>query len=354
MLVRRESRTGANDLNTVYRPCTVGEMLGNSTNVNMIRKGLDERTLPHTLLFTGDPGCGKTTAARIIALGLNCEHGDSPTPEPCLECISCKSILNQNSMDVTEINVAQTGGKDHVDKIVRDLPSAPFGVRYKVVIFDEAHRLTDAAQKLLLKVIEDGFSHVYFIFCTNKPEKLRMAGDTAFIDRCPALHFGRISGQLLLNMLENVAQFEGMEYKNDVLGYIAKEARGVPRNALVWLKQVSDEGSWTIEVAREITGSTLGEDDPNIIEISKALIKGSFKNATTVYDKVKKKSQAESVRLGVVSYLVGCLKRAKSYSEADKFSAALDVLTQPIYEQGKPGDWKFYHMMYKTARLLKK
>ena len=62
MLVKRPTRTGANDLNTVYRPCTVDEMLGNPTNVNMIRKGLDMLTLPHTLLFTGDPGCGKTTA----------------------------------------------------------------------------------------------------------------------------------------------------------------------------------------------------------------------------------------------------------------------------------------------------
>jgi len=354
MLVRRDSRTGANDLNTVYRPCTVDEMLGNPTHVNMIRIGLDNNTLPHTLLFTGDPGCGKTSAARIIALGLNCELGDSPTAQPCLECISCKSILNQNSIDVVEVNVAQTGGKDHVDKIVRDLPSAPFGTRYKVVIFDEAHRLTDAAQKLLLKVIEDGFTHVYFIFCTNRPEKLRMAGDTAFIDRCNIMHFGRISGQLIFNMLENVAQFEGMDYQNEQLEYIAKEARGVPRSALMWLKQAADEGTWTPEAVKEIIGITLDGDDPNIIEISKALLKGSFKNATKVYDKIKNKHQAESVRLGAVSYLVGCLKRAKSYPEADKFSAALDVLTQPIYEQGKPGDWKFYHMMYKASRLLKK
>jgi len=155
-------------------------------------------------------------------------------------------------------------------------------------------------------------------------------------------------------MLENVAQFEGMNYENEILEYIAKEARGVPRDALVWLKKVADDGTWLIEVAEEITGSALGEDDPNIIEISRALIRGSFKNATKVYDKVKKKSQAESVRLGAVSYFVGCLKRAKSYPEADKFSAALDVLTQPIYEQGKPGDWKFYHMMYKAAKLLRK
>jgi len=253
-------------------------------------------------------------------------------------------------MDVMEINVGQSGGKDAVDKVARDLSSAPFGVRYKVIIFDEAHKLTPAAQDLLLKIIEDGYGHVYFIFATNRPEKLT----DAFISRCSVMHFGRISGQLIFNMLENVAQFEGMAYKDEVLEYIAKEARGVPRNALVWLKKVSDDETWTLAAAKEIAGLALDGEDPKIIEISKALLRGSFKNASAIYDKIKNKSQAESVRLGAVSYLVGCLKRAKSYPEADKFSAALDVLTQPIYEQGKPGDWKFYHMMYKTARLLKK
>jgi len=350
MLVRRDSRTGANDLNTVYRPCTVDEMLGNKTNVNIIKKGLNNNNLSHTLLFTGDSGCGKTTAARIIALALNCEANDAPTAQPCLECISCQSILNLNSMDVMEINVGQSGGKDAVDKVARDLPSAPFGVRYKVIIFDEAHKLTSAAQDLLLKIIEDGYKHVYFIFCTNKPEKLT----DAFIGRCSVMHFGRISGQLIFNMLENVAQFEGMEYKNEVLEYTAKEARGVPRNALVWLKKIADEGTWELDVAKEITGTLLDGDNPNIIEISKALLRGSFKNATKIYDKIKNKNQAESVRLATVSYLVGCLKRAKSYPEADKFSSALDVLTQPIYEQGKPGDWKFYHMMYKASKALRK
>jgi DNA polymerase-3 subunit gamma/tau len=330
----------------------VDEMLGNPTNVNMLRKGLDEKTLPHTLLFTGDPGCGKTTAARIIALGLNCESQDKPTSKPCLECSSCRAILNQNSPDVFEVNVAQTGGKDHVDNIVKDLPSAPFSMRFKVIVFDEAHRLTDAAQKLLLKVIEDGFSHVYFIFCTNRPEKLRMAGDTAFIDRCNIMHFGRISIELTAEMLVNVAVFEGMSYNQEVIDYIAEESRGVPRVALMWLKQVEDEGTWEMEAAKTIAGIAMDADDPQIVEISKALIKGSFKNASQVYDKVKNKSQAESVRLAVVSYLVGCLKRARSYGDADRFSTALDILLDPIYEQGKPGDYKMYNYLYKAARAL--
>ena len=350
MLVRRDSRTGANDLNTVYRPCTAGEMLGNRINVNIIKKSLDNNNLHHSLLFTGDPGCGKTTAARIIALGLNCEQSNGPTSQPCLDCISCKSILNHNSMDIVEINVGQSGGKDAVDSVARDLPSSPFSARYKVVIFDEAHKLTPAAQDLLLKIIEDGYHHVYFIFATNKPEKLT----DAFIGRCNVMHFGRISQNLIRKMLQNVAEFEAMQFNPEVLDYMAEESRGVPRNALVWLKQVEDDGTWTMDAVKEIIGIMLDETDPKIVEISKALIKGSFKDAVKIYDKIRNKNQAESVRLSITFYLGGCLKRARSYPDADRFSAAMDIMTQPIYEQGRPGDYKLYNYLYKAAKVLKK
>ena len=349
MLVRRESSTGANDLHTIYRPCTVDEMLGNQTNMNIIRKGLLDGSLSHTFLFTGDAGCGKTTAARIIAWGLNCESHDAATTEPCIECPSCRSILNQNNMDVHEVNVGRTGGKDDVESIVKDLPMAPFMSKKKVIIMDEAHKLTPAAQDLLLKVIEDGYKHVYFIFCTNHPEKLT----DAFISRCHVMHFSRISTDLISGLLQNVAEFEAMDYNPEVLGYIAEESRGVSRDALVWLKQVNDEGSWALEVAKEIAFGVLDADDPKIIEISRVLIKGSFKEAFKIYDKIKSKTQAESVRLGIMSYLAGCLKRGKSYTECDKFSEALKNISTPIYEKGRAGDYTLYNYLYIVSKTLR-
>jgi DNA polymerase-3 subunit gamma/tau len=331
----------------------VDEILGNSTNVNIIKKGLDKGTLSHTLLFTGDPGCGKTTAARIIALGLNCKKSDHTTSDPCLECDSCESILNYSSLDVIEINVAQTGGKDYVNKIIEDLPSAAFSSRFKVIIFDEAHELTTAAKKLLLKTMENGFHHVFFIFCTNHPEKLVINRDTTFLDRCYTMNFNHITKKLILDLLMNVAEFEGMAYTNEVINYIAEDAKGVPRVALNRLEQVNDEGSWSLDVAKEIILSCSDTDDPNVIEIAKAIVKGSFKSAFKIYDEVKDNKQPESIRITIMSYLVGCLKRAKDYSSGDKFSAAIDVISQPIYESGKAGDYKLYNYLYKAAKIIR-
>lgn len=349
MLIKRSSRTGANDLHTAYRPRTVDEFLGNKSNMNTIRAGLDSGTLSHTMLFIGDAGCGKTTAARVIALGLNCLSSQVSTSKPCLQCLSCESILNNNDLDVTEVNVGADSGKDAIGEIVKDLPQAPFNSRYKILIFDEAHKLSHSAQALLLKVIEEGYSHVYFIFCTNEPEKL----SEAFMTRCFVMNFNRISTELMLSMLKNVAEHEAISStaipnRDKILEHIAAECRGVPRVALVWLKQISDEGSWTIETAKEITGILFDEDDANIVDISRAILNNSFKDAVTVVEKIKNKEQAESVRIGITAYFVGCLKRAKSYPDGIMFSRMLDVFTVPIYEKGTPAYYRLYNYIFKA------
>lgn len=351
MIIRRESKTGSNDLNVVYRPCTIGEMLGNETNKKLIRNALDNNKVHHTQLFTGAAGCGKTTVAKIIALGLNCEEGVSS--KPCLQCESCVSILDGSNIDVKEINVGQSGGKDYVDVIVRDLPMAPFNSKVKVIIFDEAHKLTDAAKDLLLKPTETGFDHVYFIFCTNQPDKLRGKNKkqgNPFLDRCSILNFDRISNELIFDLLKNVCEFEGFQYIKEILDVIVEEAKGVPRLALMWLNQVATEGSWKKDIAREICGGGAEEDDPQIFKLSQALNKAEFKNAVTLFGKLN--VPVETVRIVVSRYFVSCLKRSKTVRDMTKFSEILDVLLVPIYEHGKQAEYKWYNYMAKVVDIV--
>jgi DNA polymerase-3 subunit gamma/tau len=342
MILRRESKTGSNDLHVVYRPYLIDEMIGNDTNKKLIRNALDENKVPHTQLFTGDAGCGKTTAARIVALGLNCEE-KGVTSKPCLKCGSCLSIIDGNSIDVKEINVGQSGGKDYVDAIVKELPTAAWNSRFKIIIFDEAHELTNAAKDLLLKPIENGYDHVYYIFCTNQPEKLRSrkkdVGE-AFLDRCSVLNFNRVPIEQIQGLLQDVVEFEGMPLNHEILSIVSNESKGVPRNALVWLNQISTEGSWDPAVAREICGSITEEDDPNVFKLAQLLNKGNFKEAVALFEKVSKTAQAETVRIRVAAYFVSALKKARTVDEGRKFSAILDILTIPIYEQGKVGEYK--------------
>jgi DNA polymerase-3 subunit gamma/tau len=353
MILRRETSSGSNDLNVVFRPCLIDEMLGNDTNKRIIKNALDSRKTPHTQLFTGDAGCGKTTAAKIVALGLNCETNDVSS-EPCLECTSCKSILEGYSMDVREINVGQTGGKDHVDAIVKDLPLAPFNTRYKVLIFDEAHELTAAAKDLLLKPIESGYEHVYFIFCTNQPEKLRSkkkdAGE-AFLDRCSVLDFKRVEIEEIKQLLQNICEFEGFHYNTDVIDLVAEESKGVPRNAIVWLNQVALEGSWLMSAAKDICSVMSDVEEPMVLELCKALTRGSWKESLDIFANIKT-VPVETLRISVAGWFVACLKRAKKFGDGKKFSAVLDIVTIPIYEQGKLAEHKWYNYMFKIVDTI--
>lgn len=347
---RRDSLTGSNDLNVVYRPCRIEEMLGNATSKKIIKNALDSQKVHHTQLYTGNAGCGKTTAARIVALGLNCKT-NGVSSEPCLECSSCRSIMNGHSIDVKEINVGQSGGKGDVDAIVKDLPLAPFNTRYKVLIFDEAHELTTAAKNLLLLPIEAGYEHVYFIFCTNQPEKLvtkKTGADQAFLERCFSLDFRPVEIEEIRNLIQNICEFEGFMFNKDVLDLIAEESKGVPRKAIMWLNKVSSEGSWTLASAKEILKMASAEDEPAVIELCRALNKGSWLESVKIFDSIKT-VPIETIRISASGYFVSCLKRSKKVGEARKYSAILDIVTTPIFEQGKLAEHKWYNYMFKIV-----
>lgn len=366
MLVKRKSLTGSNDLNTVYRPCKPDELLGNEANRKLIINNLNNDKVPHTLLLSGPAGCGKTTAARIIALGLNCKNPAKVVDkagreeielrsEPCLDCDSCRAVLNHNSIDVVEINVGKDSGKGDVSKIVEDLASAPFNSRFKIIIFDEAHMLTDAAKNLLLKEIEDGYSHVYYMFCTNQPEALKSKkkGGDAFLSRCSKMKFEALSTDEITEMLNNVSEYEGEEPNPDVISFIAKETKGVPRDALLILNDVINEGSWTLDAVKQFTGILLDEEDKNIKQLCQALKNGKYKEAVAVYEKLLKKFATESIRIPVTGYFVACLKNGRTIRDGKIFSAILDILTVPIYHPGKPGEHIFYNYMFKIVDIVR-
>lgn len=353
MLIKRVSTNMSSDLRTSYRPCRIDELLGNDRVKKILQQRLDKGTLTHTMLFTGPSSTGKTTTARIIALSLNCVEAESPS-KPCLECANCRAILNQNCVDIQEINVGSESGKAEIAAIVNDVALAPFQLRNKVFIFDEAHKLTVAAKDLLLKVMEDTYEHVYFIFCTDEPEKLKnnKKKEDPFLNRCDQYKFEPLSDQEVFEMLENVSQFEGVPYTKDVLQAITEYAAGIPRKALGALGLVISEGSWSVEKAKVLFIQDDTVDAPELIELCRALSKGRFKDSVKLFELATRKYEVELIRITVCGYFASCLKNAKNVGMGIKFSAILDLLTEPIYVTGKSANYIFYNHIFKITRIM--
>src|SRR3990172_7243037 len=153
-----------------YRPKNLEEL--DLTDVrDTLKKIIKSGSIPHTLLFSGPKGLGKTSAARILAKIVNCENptGDG---EPCKKCSKCKDIINGSHLDIIEIDAASHRGIDDVRALREAVKLAPSMGRKKVYIVDEAHMLTLEASNAFLKTLEEPPDHVMFILATTNPEKL--------------------------------------------------------------------------------------------------------------------------------------------------------------------------------------
>ena len=333
------------DLNVAYRPYRMDEVFGNERLKRMFVNHIERQTLPHAIMFTGPAGCGKTTAARIIALGMNCETGH--TANPCCKCNACRATINLNSLAVLEVDGVRSGNVDYVREMLKDLPAAPLGgERYRIVIIDEAHKLSGTAEEALLKFLEDCPPHVYIILCTNEPLKLKETTR----QRCKPTQFGRLETHYLYDLVEQVAQFEGMNYRKDVLRKIAEEAEGTPRQALSFLQQIGAEGTWEDEAVSMVLNYGVEIDQANVYDFCKVLLRGNFQESMRAYEKVKK-IPAERIRINMTGFFVGCLRRAHKLETARQYSTVIDLISTPIY--GPKPEHRLINYIFKIAEVLR-
>ncbi|MER6589527.1 DNA polymerase III subunit gamma and tau [Micromonospora chalcea] len=265
-----------------YRPRTFAEIIGQDHVTEPLSQALRSGRLNHAYLFSGPRGCGKTSSARILARSLNCEQG--PTPEPCGQCESCRSLATDGagSIDVIEIDAASHGGVDDARELREKAFFAPARSRFKIYVIDEAHMVSSAGFNALLKLVEEPPEYVKFIFATTEPEKVL----GTIKSRTHHYPFRLIPPKVLRPYLEQLCEAEGVTVDPAVFPLVVRAGGGSARDSLSVLDQlIAGAGPEGVGYAR--AAALLGVTDSALIdEMCDALAAGDGAAAYATVDRV--------------------------------------------------------------------
>jgi DNA polymerase III subunit gamma/tau len=262
-----------------WRPRAFSGIVGQEAVVRTLRRAIETDRVSHAYLFSGPRGTGKTSTAKVLAMGLNCENG--PTPEPDGTCESCRAIVGNSSLDVLEMDAASNRGIDEIRDLRDKVNLAPVAGRVKVYIIDEVHMLTAEAFNALLKMLEEPPEHVVFVLATTEKHKVL----PTIISRCQSFDFRRPGIETLTEKLAEISEAEGIEVEPEALTVIAREGRGSFRDAEGLLDQLSSfsEGRITASMVRELLG---GVGPEALIETTYALSERRAADALLVVDRL--------------------------------------------------------------------
>jgi DNA polymerase III subunit delta' len=120
----------------------------------------NNQNMTHSWLFTGPPGSGRSNAAIAFAAALLCDKAG------CATCINCTSVIDGSHADIELIRTEGLSIKvDEVRELITRTSWSPSVGNYRVVVIEDADRLTESAANALLKVIEEPGARTVWLLC---------------------------------------------------------------------------------------------------------------------------------------------------------------------------------------------
>ncbi|PHM24028.1 DNA polymerase III subunit gamma/tau [Xenorhabdus ehlersii] len=240
-----------------WRPQIFSDVIGQQHVLTALANGLEHQRLHHAYLFSGTRGVGKTTIARLLAKGLNCEAGITKTP--CGQCTNCLEIEQGRFVDLIEIDAASRTKVEDTRELLDNVQYAPARGRFKVYLIDEVHMLSRHSFNALLKTLEEPPEHVKFLLATTDPQKLPVT----ILSRCLQFHLKTLDVDQISSQLEHVLNAEQIESDARARQLLARAADGSMRDALSLTDQAIalGGGKLTSDIVSQMLG-TLDDDQP--------------------------------------------------------------------------------------------
>jgi len=208
----------------VYRPRTIGDyVFRDNAQRQQVQSWVDSGSIPH-LLFSGAPGVGKTTLAKILI-----------------------NELGVDEYDVLEINASRENSVDTIrDKITGFVQTMPFGA-FKVVLLDEADYISPNGQAALRGVMETYHASARFILTCNYPNRVI----PALHSRCQGFHIERVDVTEFTARMATVLVTENVEFDLDTLDTYVKATYPDLRKCLNMCQMNSSTGRLTTPAGDE-------------------------------------------------------------------------------------------------------
>ncbi|MFO3903100.1 DNA polymerase III subunit gamma/tau [Enterobacter hormaechei] len=251
-----------------WRPQTFADVVGQEHVLTALANGLSLGRIHHAYLFSGTRGVGKTSIARLLAKGLNCESGITATP--CGVCDNCREIEQGRFVDLIEIDAASRTKVEDTRDLLDNVQYAPARGRFKVYLIDEVHMLSRHSFNALLKTLEEPPAHVKFLLATTDPQKLPVT----ILSRCLQFHLKALDVGQIRDQLEHILNEEQVTHEPRALQLLARAADGSLRDALSLTDQAiaSGDGQLTTQAVSTMLGTL---DDDQALSLIEAVVEAN-------------------------------------------------------------------------------